>query len=440
VSAEPFVVLDRVSKHYATGGGVVDALGEIDASIPAGAVTAIVGVSGSGKSTLLRLVAGHDAPSAGRVVVGGRDLAGLSGRERNAFRRDTVTYVSQRAADNVFPQLSLEEHLHAGSSRRPFELLGIASRMRAHADELSGGELARASFAVALAQRSPLVVVDEPTAELDHATAADVLAAMRDSASRGQTFVVATHDPDVIALADTVLDLTRRSPAPATRSERTTARGAAALELRGLTKRYGPDVVLDDATLSVHAGELALVVGRSGSGKSTLLMLAGGWVEADSGTVAPRLDGWGALAYVPQRFGLVPELSVRENVELPARLAAATPASELFERLAIAELGDRYPAEISIGQQQRVAVARALRLEPRVLLVDEPTAHQDAAHAELVWAALVGAAAGGSACLVATHEFDARHRSDRWWQIEDGRLRSGVCDQPLLTDVPAGPS
>jgi ABC-type lipoprotein export system ATPase subunit len=424
VSTEPLIVLERVSKRYATAGGVVDALGEIDASFLAGAVTAVVGISGSGKSTLLRLIAAHDIPSAGRVVVDGYDLSTLSGRELNAFRRDTVTYVSQRAADNLFPQLSLAEHLGPGSSRRPFELLGIASRMHAHAGELSGGELARAAFAVSLAQGAPLVVVDEPTAELDRTTASEVLAAIRDSASRGQTFVVATHDPDVIALADTVLDLSRRSPAPTSPSVRTKALGDVALELRGLTKRYGRDVVLDDATLSVHSGELALVVGRSGSGKSTLLMLAGGWVEADGGTVAPRLDTWAELAYVPQRFGLVPELTVRENVELPARLAAAAPAPELFEQLAIGELLDRYPAEISIGQQQRVAVARALRLGSRVLLVDEPTSHQDAVHAELVWAALAAAAASGSACLVATHEFDARHRADRWWQVADGRLRS----------------
>ena len=424
MSTEPLVVLERVSKRYATASGVVDALGQIDGSFPAGSVSAVVGISGSGKSTLLRLVAGHDIPSAGRVVVAGRDLITLSGRERNAFRRDTVTYVSQRAADNLFPQLSLAEHLRPRSSRRPFELLGIASRLDAHAGELSGGELARAAFAVSLAQGSPLVVVDEPTAELDRTTASEVLAAIRDSASRGQTFVVATHDPDVIALADTVLDLSRRSPASTSSPGRARTLGDVALELRGLTKRYGRDVVLDHATLSVHRGELALVVGRSGSGKSTLLMLAGGWVRADGGTVAPRLDTWEELAYVPQRFGLVPELTVRENVELPARLTSAGSTPELFDQLAIADLLDRYPAEISIGQQQRVAVARALRLGSRVLIVDEPTSHQDAAHAELVWAALSAAAAAGSACLVATHEFDARHRADRWWQVVDGRLRS----------------
>ena len=423
MSAESLVAVEAASKQYVTAGGLVDALPATDAQIAAGEVTALVGVSGSGKSTLLRLVAGHEAPSSGRVIVAGHDLATFSGRRSDRFRRETVTYVSQRAADNLFPQLSLAEHLRAGASLRPFEVLGIASRMTARPGELSGGELARASFAVALAQGAPLVVVDEPTAELDRTTAGDVLAAMDDAASHGQTFVVATHDPAVIGLADNVLDLTRLRPAQTLPHLREWVPGEVALRLHEVTKSYAGTAVLADVSLEVRERELALVFGRSGSGKSTLLMVAGGWIDPDRGTVEPTATTWSELAYVPQRFGLVPELTVEENVELPARLVGAAPAAGLFERLAIQELLGRYPAQISIGQQQRVAIARALRLGSRIVLVDEPTSHQDPVHAELVWAALGAAADAGSACLVATHELDARHRADRWWPIEDGRLR-----------------
>ena len=429
MSAEPLVAIEAASKTYVTAGGLVDALAPTDARIAAGSVTAVVGVSGSGKSTLLRLVAGHEAPSSGRVIVSGRDLATFSGRRRDRFRRETVTYVSQRAADNLFPQLNLAEHLRPGASLRPFEVLGIASRMSARPGELSGGELARASFAVALARGAPLVVVDEPTAELDRTTAGDVLAAMDDAASRGQTFVVATHDPAVIELAGDVLDLTRRRPGGTRAHVRERTPGKVALRLREVTKTYSGAAVIAGVSLDVREGELGLVFGRSGSGKSTLLMVAGGWIDPDRGLVEPALTNWRELAYVPQRFGLVPELTVEENVELPAQLVGAGPVAGLFERLAIQELRSRYPAQISIGQQQRVAIARALRLESRIVLVDEPTSHQDPMHAELVWAALGAAAEAGSACLVATHELDARHRADRWWPLEDGRLRAMSWEQ-----------
>jgi putative ABC transport system ATP-binding protein len=140
--------------------------------------------------------------------------------------------------------------------------------------------------------------------------------------------------------------------------------------------------VLRDVSISVRAGELALVVGRSGSGKSTLLMLAGRWIDADRGMVEPATTDWRELAYVPQRFGLLPELTVEENVDLPARMHPAEAPVDVFARLAIDELRGRYPAEISIGQQLRVAIA--------------------------------------------THELDARHRADRSWQLVDGQLSSGA--------------
>jgi ABC-type lipoprotein export system ATPase subunit len=165
-----------------------------------------------------------------------------------------------------------------------------------------------------------------------------------------------------------------------------------------------------------------VIAGRSSSGKSTGLMVLAGWQRADAGVV-PRPGSWEELAYVPQRFGLLSELTIRENVQLPARLRGVDGhTDELLELLELAALADRYPAEASIGQQQRAAVARALCLRPRVLLVDEPTSHQDAASAELVWSLLAEAAAGGTACLVATHEPDAVHRADTAWAIDDGRL------------------
>lgn len=425
MSRDLLATLDAVAKSYTSGAGVVEALRPVDAAIPRAAITAVTGVSGSGKSTLLRVLAGHETPTTGRLVVNGKEISALGEGGLRRYRRDNVAYVAQRAADNFFPQLTLAEHLPRGASLAAFETLGLDGRLGARASELSGGELARAAFALALARHLPVIVVDEPTAELDRDSAADVLSALQVATAHGAAFVIATHDPEVIAIADHVIDLTQRSEHAVTPPNR--PRGLThetMLEARDVSKSYEGVHAVSGASLEVRAGELAVVVGRSGSGKSTLLMLLGGWVDPDEGTivgvVSPRV--WSECGYVPQRFGLVPELTVSENVELPAR-GHRDDGDALLARLALGELRDRYPGEISIGQQQRVAVARALRLGPRVVLVDEPTSHQDRASADLVWSALDDAVSAGTACLVATHEPDARLRADVSWEIEGGRLR-----------------
>ena len=164
------LLVENVSKRYAVEAGVVEALHDVDAEIPRAAVTALVGVSGSGKSTLLRLLAGLEAPTRGRVVADGVDLTAAGAAAIRDFRRTQVSFVSQRAADNLFPHLTVAEHLPSGTGGW-LERLGIAHRREARASQLSGGELARASLAVALARNTPIVVVDEPTAELDHESA-----------------------------------------------------------------------------------------------------------------------------------------------------------------------------------------------------------------------------------------------------------------------------
>jgi putative ABC transport system ATP-binding protein len=417
---EALAAVESVAKTYDTESGHVVALDAVDAVIPAGGTTALVGVSGSGKSTLLRLLAGLELASSGRIIVDGADPARLSRRDLLRFRRGRVAYVSQRAADNLFPHLTIAEH----APRAPhqfFEQLGVAHRLHGRASELSGGELARAAFAVALARDAPVVIVDEPTAELDRESAETLLGAIRAATARGTTFVVATHDPSVLAIADHVVELERGRNAgasPVVADPPPHDGGRIVLRRESLNVTYGSTLALADAAIELREGELGVVVGRSGSGKSTLLMLLGGWLERDGSAPA-----WSELAYVPQRFGLVPELTVHENVDLPARLGrSAADTGALLERLALEELANRYPSEISVGQQQRVAVARAVNVRPAILLVDEPTSHQDARSAELVWSALTWAAEQGTSCLVATHEPDARRRAHASWTIENGQL------------------
>jgi putative ABC transport system ATP-binding protein len=445
VSPDPLVTCAGLSKTYDTPTGGIEALHAVDASFTVGEITAVVGPSGSGKSTLLRAIAGLDRPSTGSLRAAGRELAHASPAELRHHRLATVTFVNQKAADNFIPHLTVREHAESlPEAARLLADFGLAERVDSRPIQLSGGEQARAAFALALARATPAIVADEPTAELDRDSAGRLLGAIRRHAGEGAAFVIATHDTDVIEIADRVLYLDRGRvvDAPEHRaSERSalpTGTDELALSVRGVGKsfRRGSETIqaLSDATLELRRGEVAVVLGRSGSGKSTLLMLLAGWQTPDAGEIRYEPDGaspvalpWRRLAFLPQRFGLLPELSVRENVEFPARLAGElAERSESIEALLAAlgldELADRPPHETSIGQQQRTALARALALSPDVLLADEPTSHQDAGWRDRVWELLEAAAAQGTASLIATHEEAARDHASRVWEIDKGSV------------------
>jgi ABC-type lipoprotein export system ATPase subunit len=219
-----------------------------------------------------------------------------------------------------------------------------------------------------------------------------------------------------------------------------TATAAGGFVGTGLVKRFrrGVETVsaLAGVDLQVDAGEFVALVGPSGSGKSTLLALLCGWEVPDEGQLVyrgplagrrPDALGWPELALVPQALGLVADLSLADNLLLPARLhgtlAAEEPeAQDLLEDFGLAHLAARYPHQASLGEQQRVAVARALLLRPAVLLADEPTAHQDRGHADRLLDAVTDAARGGSAVLIATHDQQAWAAADRVLSMRDGRL------------------
>jgi putative ABC transport system ATP-binding protein len=441
VSPEPLAAARAVSKTYATASGGIEALHHVDAEFLAGEITAVVGASGSGKSTLLKALAGLDRPTAGSLVVAGGELAGADPAALRRHRREVATYVSQKAADNFVPHLRMREH-DDGRAVGMLGEFGLAHRVEARPIELSGGEQARAAFALALARGTPLVIADEPTAELDRGSAGPLLEAVRSHAGAGTAFVIATHDDDVIAIADRVLRLDRGrvvgedAHRPTGRSAPAGTTGEIVARARGLRKDYrrGPETIhaLSDGTVDLASAEVAALLGRSGSGKSTLLAMLSGLACPDGGELRyellaadPRELAWRELAFLPQRFGLLPELTVRENVEFPARLAGAdADAQGLLERLGLDELADRPPQETSIGQQQRTALARALVLRPAVLLADEPTSHQDAGWRDAVWRLLVEAADSGTSCLVATHEEEIARYANRVWEVESGVVKS----------------
>jgi lipoprotein-releasing system ATP-binding protein len=219
-----------------------------------------------------------------------------------------------------------------------------------------------------------------------------------------------------------------------------------AIRLEGVTRRYTQGArtlhVLRGADLAVQPGEIVALVAPSGAGKSTLLQIAGLLDRADSGRVliggqdAGTLGEAGRTAlrrtgigFVYQFHHLLPEFSAEENVSLPQRAAGATPdASQTHSRRLLAAVGlaDRAghrPAELSGGEQQRVAVARALANRPRLLLADEPTGNLDPETAGRVFDMLLGIVrTEGVGALIATHNPDLAARMDRTVTLREGRV------------------
>ncbi|WP_306189552.1 MULTISPECIES: ABC transporter ATP-binding protein [unclassified Streptomyces] len=210
-----------------------------------------------------------------------------------------------------------------------------------------------------------------------------------------------------------------------------------------LRKTYGPTTALDGAEFSIHPGEVVAVMGPSGSGKSTLLHCLAGIVTPDSGSIT--YDGRELTAmsdaersalrrsefgFVFQFGQLVPELSCVENVALPLRLngtarkEAERTALAWMERLEVDDLARKRPGEVSGGQGQRVAVARALVTNPRVLFADEPTGALDSLNGERVMELLTDAARSANAAVVlVTHEARVAAYSDREIVVRDGKSR-----------------
>jgi ABC-type lipoprotein export system ATPase subunit len=219
-------------------------------------------------------------------------------------------------------------------------------------------------------------------------------------------------------------------------------KAVAVLQAQGLTKTVGSGRarrrVLDGVSLSVAEDEVVAVLGRSGSGKSTLLHLLGGLDRPDSGQITlagERLTGRSSrvlarlrlhhVGFVFQQFQLIEECSGAENVLLPTRLPGAPPggarrAARLIEELGLSAVADHLPHELSGGEQQRFALARALVNGPELVLADEPTGSLDTENGAAVLELLRGLR--GRAVVIVTHEPEAASIADRVLHLQDGRL------------------
>jgi energy-coupling factor transport system ATP-binding protein len=394
-------------------------LDDISLQLEDGEHVLVLGASGSGKSTLLRALAGlvphfHGGVFSGRVVVGGIDTrearpAQLAGIVASVFQDVEDQVVMSRVSNEVAFGLENTGVDPAEIWPRVEEALAqvgaehLAERAVA---ELSAGELQRVSLASALALRPQLLLLDEPTSQLDPAGAD----AFFELVARLPCAVLVSEQRPArpLARADRVLFLDAgRIVLDAPRDEAVAWLAAnrplylpheadAVCRLRGIRFAYGDRVVLDGVSLDVRRGEIVALTGPNGAGKTTLAKIAAGLLSPDAGVVehAPA-------AYLSQDPGrhLVTE-RVRDEVALGSDAARAATA---LESVGLAAFSERHPRDLSSGERERLALAAVLATEPDLLVLDEPTRGVDPERKSEL-AQLLRAQAPRRGTLVVTHD------------------------------------
>lgn len=510
---------------YTYPGAPAPALRGVSLDLAEGAFALLAGPSAGGKSTLLRLFNGlvpqfHGGQLAGHIEVAGLDPARTPARRiatlaGMVFQEPEAQAVAETVEDEI--AFGMEQHgIAPDAMRRRLDALlatlGIEHLRHRRLATLSGGERQRAAIAAVLALEPRLLLLDEPTSQLDPAGAASVIAAVEALHRRGLTVLIAEHRLErllpavgsVIEVEDgaarqlfprdaaaalravpPVCELSRRiglAEVPLTVGGARAALGSRALEAKpraglpapggellrvtGLTVAYGENVALREASFALHEGEIVALVGANGSGKTTLFRALAGLEQAIGGEVMFR--GRPAPARVQERTAfaaLVPqdpaialyhetvagELAetlkhrrqaggalgedLAQSLPRPAsertampRVSLARPArtGSLGENLAawnLAPLAGRNPRDLSVGQQQRVAVASMLAHEPPVWLLDEPTRGADAAAKAWLAGRLREHAAAGGAGIVSTHDVESAARyATRVIGLEQGRV------------------
>ena len=220
----------HVGRSFPVPGGSFEALKDINVTIPEGKFTILKGKSGSGKTTLMNIVGALDKPTAGKVLIGGRDIGGLSERQRDNLRRVEMGFVFQ--AVSLLPSLNAFQNVEyslrlAGvkNDRKArveecLKMVGLGNRMTHMPAEMSGGEQQRVAIARAIAHRPRILLADEPTAELDSATAAEVTRLLADlTKNEGVTILMTTHDTGLMDAGDMVIELERGRQVSVTETE-----------------------------------------------------------------------------------------------------------------------------------------------------------------------------------------------------------------------------
>lgn len=219
--SEPFILCDGLVKIFKVAGIEMVALQSLNLTIEKGELVGIIGASGSGKSTLMNILGGLDRPTAGRVRVDGHDLLRMPDRQLNKYRREKVGFVWQQSTRNLVPYLNAIRNVMlpmtlaglTGKQKREraealLEIVGLGARKNHHIPELSGGEQQRVAIAVALANNPTLLLADEPTGEVDSATAKTIYRTFQTlTRDLGITTLIVSHDPGIARHVDRVVGI-----------------------------------------------------------------------------------------------------------------------------------------------------------------------------------------------------------------------------------------
>ena len=444
--------------------GAQPALEGVSLRIVAGEFVLIGGPSGCGKSTLARVLAGLIPAVIPAQVEGRARVAGLDpSRTPPASLATRVGLVFQNPATQLFC-LTVQEEVAFGPRNLGLDEDEVRERvdwalratgleeLRGRAPlELSGGGQQRLAIAAALALRPPLLVLDEPLASLDRRGARQVLQTLADlNRQQGMTIVMIEHRlAEVSRVAGRIVLMDRGrivadGPASVVSGDRTRLRGLGLaragtppawdraaecapshgmplVELSGVSAGYNGQTVLDRIDLCLYPGEFVALVGENGSGKSTLARVLAGLMRPRGGR---RIAPGGGRPRPGRDIGLLCQNPldqllterVDDEVALGPQNWAVFDRAAHEETLSAADLialRKRAPLSLSVGQQQRTALAAALALKPRLLILDEPTLGQDWSHLERLMDFVADLNARGSTILLITHDRDLAARYAR---------------------------
>lgn len=436
-----------------------DALRGVDLSVALGSFVLIGGPSGGGKSTLAHALVGLIPQMFPAQVEGEVRVAGLDPwREPIARVAAHVGLVLQNPATQLFNG-TVEEEVAFGPRNLGLPPEEVAARV-AYALEatgcdhlrhrsvrhLSGGEQQRVAIAAVLAMRPSVLVLDEPTANLDEEGAQAVVRALDGLRRRlGVTVIVIEHrldrflpyadrlvwldDGRVIADGPPAETLTRVLPPHEPRRAERRRAEAPLVSLKGVTVGYDGRPVLADCSLTLYRGEFAALVGPNGAGKTTLARVLAGLLRPRAGRVTWHANGHKARVGFLQQNALHQLVcdTVEEEVLLGPRnlgLVGSLDVDRIFERTGLVELRHRPTYALSVGQQQRTVLAATLSLQPSLLILDEPTLGQDPVHLQRMMDFLADLNRSGQAILLITHDRRlVEQYATRVLEMREGKVR-----------------